>query len=153
MTVWVRLQDFASARHAQLSVRMSVVVSRSMSQSYNFEESCPLNVGISWSKDVVRFSSLCVVCKVSVYACIVVAMGSSLGCGDGCGWSIIVRCFSLSVNCVNSTLCVGGCVADFKEVNWPWRYQNCSSNSAKEWWVSFSSLYLSDELLSHPGIV
>ena len=52
-----------------------------LSQSSSFEESCPSNVGISWSKDVVRFASLSVACKVSVYACIVVCMGSSLGWG------------------------------------------------------------------------
>ena len=75
----------ASARHGQLSVEMSAAVSRSMSQSPYFEESCPSNIGISCSKDVVRFASLRVACKMSMYACIVVCMGSSLGWGVGCG--------------------------------------------------------------------
>ena len=64
-----------------LSVKMSMAVSKSMSQSSSFEESCPSNMGISWSKDVVRFASLCVACMMYVYACIVVCMGSLLGCG------------------------------------------------------------------------
>ena len=55
----------------QLSVRMSAVVSISMNQSSNFEESCPSNVGISWSMVVVRLDSLCVACRVSVYTYIV----------------------------------------------------------------------------------
>ena len=54
---------------------------------------------ISCSKDVVKCASLCVACKVSVYACIVVSTGSSLDWGVGCGWSVIMRCFSLSVSC------------------------------------------------------
>ena len=43
-----------------LYVRMSAVVSISMNQPSNFEESCPSNVGISWSMVVVRLDSLCV---------------------------------------------------------------------------------------------
>ena len=48
------------------SVKMSMAFSRSMSQSSNFEESCPSNVGISWSKDMLRFASLCSVQGINV---------------------------------------------------------------------------------------
>ena len=153
MSVQVRLWDLASARHVWLSVKMSVAVSRSVSQSYSFEESYPLNVGISWSKDVVRVASLCVVHKVSRYACIVVCMGSSLGWGVGCGWSVIVRCCSLSVSCVNSAICVGGWVAGSNWRSQSWSCWNWSFNSAKWWGVSSSSLYSSDDSSSYPGIV
>ena len=78
MRVWVRPWDLASIRCVWLSVKMSVAVSWSLSQSTTFEESCPLNMGISWSKDAVRSASLCMAHKVSVCACIVVHMGSSL---------------------------------------------------------------------------
>ena len=60
MSMWVRLHDLPAARHVWLSVRMSAAVSMSMNWSSNFEESCPSNVGISWSMVVVRFDSLCV---------------------------------------------------------------------------------------------
>ena len=62
----VRPCDLASTRCMQLSVKISVVFSMSMSQSSSFEESCPSNVGISWSMIVVKFDSLCVAYKVSV---------------------------------------------------------------------------------------
>ena len=110
----VRPWDLASARYVWLPVKMSMVVCRSVSQSSNFEEPCPSNVGILWSKGVVRFASLCVVCKVSMYVCTVVCMGLFLGWGIGCGWSVVVRCCSLSVSYVNSFLCVGGSVAGSK---------------------------------------
>ena len=108
MRVWYRPWDLASARQVWLSVKMSVAVSRSMSPSSSFEESCPPNVGISCSKDVEGFASLCVPCKVSVYPSIVVCMASSLGWGSECGWSVIVRCCSLSVRCGNMCRWVGG---------------------------------------------
>ena len=57
--MWVGPQDLVSARCVWLFVKMSVAVSGSVSQSPTFEESCPLNLGIFWSKDVVRFASLC----------------------------------------------------------------------------------------------
>ena len=60
------------------NVRMSAAVSMSMKQSSSFEESCLLNVGISWSMDMVKCHSLCVMPKVSMYACIVLCTGSSL---------------------------------------------------------------------------
>ena len=118
MRVWVRPWDLASARCVWLSVKMSAVVSRSVKQSSNFEESCPLNVGVSWRKDVLRFASLCMAHKVSVYACIVVCMGSSLSRGIGSGWSVIMRCFRLSVSCVSSAVCVGRWVAGSIWVRW-----------------------------------
>ena len=121
----------ASARCVWLSVRMSVAVSISINQSSNFKESCPSNVGISFSMVMVRFASLCVAHKVSVYTSIALCTGSSLGWGDGCGWSIIARCCRLSVSCISSAVGVGGWVADFKLVKWSLSYQNCSSNSAK----------------------
>ena len=81
MSMWVRPWDLGFARNVQLSVKMSAAVSRSMSQFINFEVSCPSNMGMYWSKVVVRFDSLCVACKVSMYACIVVCKGS-LGRGS-----------------------------------------------------------------------
>ena len=113
----------------------------------------PSNMGISYSRIVVRFASLCVAHKVSVYVCIVLCMGSPLGWGVECGWSIIVKCCSLYVGFASSALGVGGWVADFKVENLSWSCWNGSSNSAKGQWVSVSSLYLSDESLSHLGIV
>ena len=68
ISMWVRPPDLASARHVPLSVRMSVVVSMSLNQSSSFVESCSSTVGISLSMVVVRFDSLCVACKLSVYA-------------------------------------------------------------------------------------
>ena len=94
---------------------------------------------------------LCVLHKVFVYACIVLCTGSSLGWGVGSGWSIIVRCCSLSVSCISST--VGGLMADFKLMNWSWSCWNFSSNSAKGQWVSVFLLYSLDESLSHLDIV
>ena len=66
-SVQVRPCDLALARHVWLYVRMSVVFSISMNQSSNFEESCPSNVGISWSMAVVRLDSLCCVQGVCVH--------------------------------------------------------------------------------------
>ena len=54
MSVQVRLCDLASAKCVELSARMSAAVLISMNQSSNFEESCPSNVGISWSMVMVR---------------------------------------------------------------------------------------------------
>ena len=64
-----------------LSVRMAVAVSISMNQSSNFEESCPSNVGIPWSMVLVILDSLCVVCRVSMYDCMVLCTDSSLDWG------------------------------------------------------------------------
>ena len=135
MTAWVRQQKLASARHVQLSVKMSVAVSRSMSQSSSFEESCVSNMGISWSKDMVMFASLCVACKVFV--------------GFGYGWSLILRYFSLSVSCVNSTICMGWWVSGSKWMSWYWSCWNCF---CKGQWLSGSSQYTSNDLLYHSGI-
>ena len=59
MRVQVRLCDLASATCVWLSVKMSAVVSRSISQSLTLRESCPSNLGLSCSKDVVSFASPC----------------------------------------------------------------------------------------------
>ena len=107
----------------QFSVRMSAAVSVSMSQSSNFEEDCLSNVGISWSMVVVRFDSLCVAYRVSVYTCMVLCTGSSLD--GGAGWSTMVRCCSLSVG-------VDLRVVDCKLANWFLSCWNCSCRSAKE---------------------
>ena len=115
MRVWIRPQDLALARHVQISAKMSVVVYRSVSQSSNLEESCLLNIGISWSKDVVRLASLCVVHRVSMYAC--TAWVLLYAGGLGCGWIVIVRYNSLSVSCCNSSISVGGWVAGSKWVS------------------------------------
>ena len=63
--VWVKLLDLASAWHAQLSFKMSAAVLISLSQYSSFVVSHPSNVGMSWSKDVVRFACCCGVHKVS----------------------------------------------------------------------------------------
>ena len=63
MSMYLRPHDFASARCVWLSARMSAVVSISMNQSSNYEQSCPSNVRISGSMVVVRFDSICVACK------------------------------------------------------------------------------------------
>ena len=96
-----------------LSVKMSMAVSRSMSQSSNLEESCPSNMGISWSKDVVSLNPsvwhakcLCMLAwlcaQVLHYAGELDVVGASVGC------------YNLYVSCVNSAVCVDGWVADFK---------------------------------------
>ena len=101
-----------------LSVRMSVVISMSMSQSSSFEESLPSKVGISCSMVMMRFASLYVACKVYIHACIVLCTGPLLGLGAGCGCSIIVRCCSLYVSHISFAISVGGLVQDFKLANW-----------------------------------
>ena len=53
--------------------------------------------------------------------------GFHIRLGIGGGWSIIVRCCSLSVSCVNSAVGVGGWVADFKLANWSGSCWICSS--------------------------
>ena len=73
--------------------------------------------------------------------------------GVWCGYSIIVRCCSLSVNCIISIIGVGDWAADFKLAIWSWNYLNCSSNSAKGQWALVSSLHSPDESLSYLDIV
>ena len=94
MGAWIRLHVAASARCVWLLDKMSVVVSMSMNQSSCFKESCPSNVGISYSRVKVMF------------ACIVVCMGASLGWGFGCSLSATARPHSPSASCVNSSICV-----------------------------------------------
>ena len=107
MRVHIRPWNLVPVRCVWLSVKMSAVVSGSVIQVSSFEDSLLSNVGISCSKDVVRLASLSVVCKVSLYTHRAVCPVSSLGWGVECGWSVIVRCCSLSENCVNSP-CVCG---------------------------------------------
>ena len=124
----------------------------SMNQISSFEESCPLNMGISYSMVMVRFAYLCVAHKVSVYACIVLCNGSSLGWGlDVVEYhsEVLQFIFKLHQLCCTCSW-VGG---NFKLVNWSLNCQNCSSTSAKGWWVSVSSLYSLDDSLSSLGIV
>ena len=135
-SVQVRLCDLASARCVQLSARISAVVSISMNQSSNFEESCPSNVGISWSMVVMRFYSLSVTCRVFMYICMVLCTGSSLDLGF-C-WNIIVRCCRLSVSCDSSSVGVDWGVLVFKLANCFLSCWNCSIKSGKGWQVSFS---------------
>ena len=96
--VWVRLHDLSSTNHVWVSVRMLVVASMSMNLSCSFEKSCPSNVGISWSMVMVRFDSLWVAHRESMYACMVLCTGSSLDWGAECGWSIMVLYCSFSVS-------------------------------------------------------
>ena len=56
------------------------------------------------------------------YAC----MGYFSGWWVRWGWNVIMRCLSLSVTCVISAMCVGGRVAGFKWMGWPWSCWNCS---------------------------
>ena len=80
---------------------------------------------------MVMFDSLCVACKVSVYACIVLCTGSLLGWGAECSCNIIVRCCNLSLSYVSSAIDVDLGVVNFKLANWSLSCQNCSNNSAK----------------------
>ena len=139
MHVCVRLHDLASAKCVWLSVRMSGAFSISMNQSSNFKESCPSNVGISWSMVVVRLDSLCVACRVSMYTCMVLCTGSLLDWG-AC-WGTMVRCCSLSVSCDRSSVGVDWEVLDFKLANWFLSCWNCFSKSAKGHRVSVFSQY------------
>ena len=70
-----------------------------------------------------------------------------------CGWNIIVRCCSLSVSCISSAIGVDWWVVNFLLANWSLSCYNCSNNSAKGWWVSVCSQYLSDDSFSPLGIV
>ena len=76
----------------------------SMKQSSSFEESCQSNVVISWSMVVMRFDSLCVACKVSVYACMILCTCASLDRVADYGWSVREGCCSLFVNCISSAV-------------------------------------------------
>ena len=124
MNIWVRPHNLVSARHVQLSVRMSGAVSMSMNQSSGFEESCPSNAGMCFSMVMVRFESLCCMQCVCV-CCMVLCTGSSLGWGVECGWCVTVRCWSLSVSCVTSAVDRDQWVIDFKLQNWSLSCQNC----------------------------
>ena len=139
VSMQVRPCDLASTRHVWLSVRMSAAASVSMNQSSNFEESCPLSVGISWSMVVVRFDSLCVAHRVSVYAYIDMYW---LFTGLGAGWSIMVRCHSLSVKCDSSSVGVDWGMLLFKLANCFLCCWNCSSKSAKVQCVSVLTIFI-----------
>ena len=143
MSVQLRLHELASTMHVQLSIRMSADVSISMNQFFNFKQSHPSNVGISWNMVIVRLSSFCGMYRVSVYACKVLCISSPLDLGAD--WSAMVTCCRLSVNCNSSSVGVDCGVLDFKLANWFSSCWNCSSKSAKGQWVSVSSEYLSDE--------
>ena len=77
----MRPHDLALARYVCLSVRISAVVSMSMKQSSSFKESYLSDLGISWSMVMVRFDSLYVLHRMSMYACMVLFTGSSLDWG------------------------------------------------------------------------
>ena len=116
MSVWVRPHDLALSRHVWLSVRMSAVVSMSMNQSSNFEESCPSNVGISWSIVVLRLDSFC--CTQGVCLCMpewfcALVLHWTEG---GAGWSTMVRFCTLSVSC-DISMDVDWGVLDFQFAN------------------------------------
>ena len=144
---------FGLARCVWLFVRMSAVVSMSMNQSSNFEESCPWNARISWRMDVARLDSLCVMNGISMYASMVLCTGSTLNWRADGNRSIMVRCCILSVSCDSSSVGVDWGELDFKLANWFLSCWNYSSKSAKGWQVSVSSHYSLDELLSPSGIV
>ena len=127
MSVWVRLHDLTSAKHVWLSVRMSVAVSMSMNESSSFEESCPSNMGISWEHGhgEVWFSLGCVqgvcVCLHHFVHWFLTRLGGK------CGWSIIVKCCSLSESWG---------LGSFKLANWSLSCWNCSNSSVKGLGVS-----------------
>ena len=104
------LCDLASARHKWLSCKMLAAISILLSHTSNLMVSLPSNVGMSRSKDVVRFICHCVMHKVSVYCCIAVCKGSST-CQQGeCGCNVTASCFSLLGRCFISLTCTGGLV-------------------------------------------
>ena len=74
---------------------------------------------------MVKLDYPCVVHKMSVYACMVLCTGSLLDVGAG--WSTIVRCCSLSVNCDSSSVGVDWGMVDFQLENWFLGCWNCSS--------------------------
>ena len=104
----VRWHDLALARCAWLSFKISAAVSILLSHSSNKVVTHPSNVGISWSKDVVRFICHYVVQRVSVYCCISVWMRWLTGLHVECDCSIMASYCSFSVKCASSSTCVGG---------------------------------------------
>ena len=132
--VWVRLNDQASGRHAWFSFKISTAVSISLSQSSNIVVSHPLNVGISWTKDVVRFVCHCVVHMMLVYCCIAVCMGLSTGQKVEYGCSIMASCCIFSVRCASSSACVDGLVVDPSWLRLSWSCCKCSCNCARSFW-------------------
>ena len=142
-SVWVRPGDLAMARHAQLSFKMSAAVSSiSLSQSSNFVASHLSNVGMSWSKDMVRFVCCCVAHKVWVYFCVAVYRGSSTGLQVGHSWSVMASCFSLLVRCASSSTCMGGLAVSLNWLSCCWSCWKCSCNCARSLWGLVSSLNL-----------
>ena len=137
--VWLRQCDLASARHAQLSFKISDAVSISLSQSSNLVVSDPSKVVISQSK--VRFSCLSVAHRLSVYCCIAVCMGSSTGLQVEHGFSIRASCCNFSVRCASSSVSAGGLVEDPSWSSLSWSCWKCSCNCARSLWGWVSSLY------------
>ena len=142
MSVWVGPCDLVSGRCMQLSVRMSAAISMSMNKPSSFEESCPSNEEISWNMVVVRFDSLCVACKVSVYTYMVLHTDSSLGWGFKCSLSIIGRYCSLSVSCINSTVDVDWWVVDIKLEKWSLSCKTILITQPRMTSVSFFTVFI-----------
>ena len=131
--VWAKPWNLALPRHVWLSFRISAAVSRLVSQSSSFVESHPSNVEMSWSKDMVRIVCHYVTHKESVYFCIAMCRGSSMGLGVGCGWSVTVSCCHLLVSFANSSTYAGGCKVYSIWMSCSCRCWNCSCNLARSW--------------------
>ena len=74
--------DFACAKFVLLSLVKSEVVSISLNQSSNCEESLLLNIVISWSRMFTKDVFFCVVHKVSVHCLKTSSRGSSSADGQ-----------------------------------------------------------------------
>ena len=129
-----------------LLYKIPVAVSMSMNQSSSFKQSCLPNVGIFLEHSCGEaWFSLC--CMQGVHVSLHGFVHWFLT-----GLGGLVRCCSLSVCCDNSAVGVELGVLDFKLANWSLCWQNCSNSSAKEWWVSVSSQYSSEDSLSPSSI-
>ena len=137
----VRPCDLASGRHAWFSFKMLAALLISLSQSSNFEVSHLSNVGMSWSKDVVRFVCHCLAHKVSVYLYIAVCRTSSMGLQSGHSWSIMTSCCSLLGGCASSLTCKGGLAVGPSWLSHSWSSWKCFCNSTRSLSGLVFSLY------------
>ena len=111
------------------------------------------NVGMSWSKDVVRSICHCVVHRVSLYCCIAVYMGSCTGLQGKHGCNITARCCSFSVRCASSSTCAGGFMVGPTWLSLSWSYWKHSCYCSRSLWGLVSSLYPVAVLLSRSSML
>ena len=96
-----------------------------------------------------------IACKVPVYAYIVLCTDSSLGLGLNDSWSVMVRCFNLSMRCISSAgVDLGSSRFQAWELVLVFRLLvvQCFNYSANAHWVSVFSQFSSDFSLSSTGI-